>query len=108
MTAVNPGDEGSATSTTHAATIAHNGGVITTEALTTADAFTAYTMNVTDVNVLATSVVVASVALGTATTGIPVIGAITPSAGAVNIQVLNASASAALNGTIIISYAIVG
>ena len=48
--------------------------------------------------------VFASVALGTATTGMPVVTTVTPAAGSVAIVVQNVHASAALNGTLKISF----
>lgn len=110
MAFINPGDEGSATSTAHAATINSNGGQITTESLTTAHA-AEYTMTVTDANISAASVVVASVANAAASgnTTAPIsVAEITPAAGSCTINILNGHASAALNGKIVISYAIVG
>jgi hypothetical protein len=104
MPPINMGDGGSATSTAGAATINHNSGVITTEALTTAHG-AEYSMVVTNNNLTATSAVVASVQNGTNTTNPVAISSITPAAGSVTIKVVNLHASAALNGTLIISFA---
>lgn len=103
VSSVNMGDDGTATSTAAAATINHSGGTITTEALTTAAGAT-YTMTLTNSVIAADSVVMASVALGTATTGVPVVTTVKPAAGSVVIILQNIHASAALNGTIKISF----
>lgn len=103
MATVDPGDQGTATSTAGAATINHNGGVITTESLTTAAGAT-YTMTVTDSAIMAGDVVVASVQYGTSTTGVPAVATITVTNGQVVILIQNIHASAALNGTIKIAY----
>lgn len=109
MATVNPGDDGSATSTTHAATINHSAGVITTESLTTAGG-AEYTMTVTDNVITATSVIVASVAnaASSGNTIAPIyIGEITPSTngGSATINVVNGS-TAALNGKLVISFVV--
>jgi hypothetical protein len=80
-------------------------GVITSETLSTAAA-AIYTLTLTSNLILAGSVVFASVALGTSTTGDPIITQVAPAAGSVVIKVKNDHASAALNGTIKIGFAI--
>jgi len=105
MATVNPGDDGTATSTTHAATINHTGGVITTESLTTAQN-AEYTMTVTDNNISASSIVLASVCNGGASPNshAPIyIGEVTPGAGTCTINVV---AGSTLNGQIVISYVV--
>lgn len=92
-----------ASATTGAATLNKNSGQITSESLTTA-AGAVYTLTLTDSNILATDLVLASVQYGTSTTGSPAITRVTPAAGSVVILVQNVHASAALNGTIIISF----
>lgn len=92
-----------ATATAGAATLNKSAGVITSEALTTAAGAT-YTLTLTDSTIAAADQVMASVQLGTATTGMPVVTTVTPAAGSVVIVVQNIHASAALNGTIKISY----
>lgn len=92
-----------ATATTGAATLNKNAGVVTSEALTTAAAAT-YTLTLTDSAIAAADQVLASVQLGTATTGTPTIATVTPAAGSVVIVVQNIHASAALNGTIKITF----
>lgn len=92
-----------ATATAGAATLNKSAGVITSEALTTAAAAT-YTLTLTNSTVAAADQVFASVAFGTSTTGAPVITRVTPGAGSVVIIVRNIDASAALNGTIKVSY----
>lgn len=97
----------SATGTTTAtATLNAGRGVITSAALTTAAGGT-YVLTLTNSAVAATSIVLASVGDGTATAGMPVVATVTPGAGSVVITVQNIHASAALNGTIKISYVVV-
>jgi hypothetical protein len=92
-----------ATAVSGAATLAKGSGVVTSEALTTAAAAT-YTLTITDAAVSATDLAFASVKLGTATTGLPEIATVTPGAGSLVVVVRNAHASAALNGTIAVSF----
>lgn len=92
-----------AAATAGAATLAKNAGVITSEALTTA-AGASYTLTLTNTTIAAADQVMASVAFGTSTTGSPVVTLVTPAAGSVVIVVQNVHASAALNGTIKISF----
>jgi len=96
-------DTGTATATTGAATLAKCAGKITSEALTTAAGAT-YTLTLTNTEIAAADIVLASVAYGTSTTGMPVITRVTPAAGSVVILIQNVHASAALNGTIVISF----
>lgn len=92
-----------ATATAGAATLNKDSGKITSESLTTA-AGSAYTLTITNSAVAAADMVFASVALGTATTGMPVVTRVTPGATSIVIIVQNIHASAALNGTIVISF----
>ncbi len=92
-----------AAATAGAATLAKSAGVITSEALTTAAGAT-YTLTLTNTTIAAADQVMASVALGTATTGMPVVTTVTPAAGSVVIVLMNVHASAALNGTVRISF----
>ena len=101
------GDADTATSTAAAAEINHTAGVITTEALTTA-AGAEYTMTLTNDLIRADSVVMASVASGTNTTAGLVVAEVTPAAGSCTIKVKNTHASSALDGTIVISFAVLG
>lgn len=96
-------DTGTATATAGAATLAKVAGKITSEALSTAAAAT-YTLTLTNTEIEATDLVFASVAYGTASAGTPAITRVTPAAGSVVIVVQNVHASAALNGTIVISF----
>lgn len=93
-----------ATATAGAATLNKKSGKITTAALTTAAGAT-YTLTLTNSAIAAADIVLASVALGTATTGVPVITTIAPAAGSVVIVIQNIHASAALDGTIVVSFA---
>ena len=94
-----------ASATAGAATLNKMAGVITSEALTTA-AGAQYTLTLTNSDIAATDQVFASVQDGTATAGTPAIATVTPGAGQVVIVVQNIHASAALNGTIKISFAV--
>jgi hypothetical protein len=101
----NSGDIGTAVSTAAAATINHSCGQITTEALTTV-AGGDYVMTLTSAVLKPTSMVFASVCSGTNTTVGLVVHEVTPGAGTCTIDIRNQHASAALNGTIIISFLI--
>ncbi len=98
---------GTATATAGAATLANRFGKITTEALTTAAA-ASYTLTITNTAIKATDMVMASVAYGTSTTGEPAVSRITPADGSVVIILRNNAAAAAVNGTLVISYAAIG
>lgn len=95
-----------ASATSGAATLSQPSGKITSEALTTAAAAT-YTLTLTNTKIVATDIVLVSVAYGSATAGAPVVQLVTPAAGSVVIIIKNVHASSALDGTIVISYAVV-
>lgn len=97
---------GSASATAGAATLAKRRGKITSEALTTA-AGANYTLTITNTEAAAADMVFASVANGTNTTEGLSILRVTPGAGSIVIVVRNAHASAALNGTIVVSFEVV-
>lgn len=94
---------GTATASSGAATLNNRWGVVTSESLATAAGAT-YTLTVTDSQIAATDMVFASVAYGTSTTGSPAIMRVTPAAGSLVIVIQNIHASAALNGTIVVSF----
>lgn len=94
-----------ATATAGAATLNKNAGVVTSEALSTAAGAT-YTLTLTNSAIVAADQVFASVAYGTASAGTPAVARVQPGAGSVVIVVQNVHASAALNGTIRVSYAV--
>jgi hypothetical protein len=94
-----------ATATAGAATLSKGSGVITSEALTTAAGAT-YTLTLTNTAIAAADMVFASVANGTATTGTPVVATVKPAAGSVVIIIQNIHASAAVNGTLKIAFAV--
>ncbi len=99
-------DRGTATSTAGAATVNHQAGVITTEALTTAAA-AAYAFTLTDSRILTTSVVVLTLMGGTNTTRGLELRAI-PAAGSAAISIFNNNvAGTALNGTLIFGFEII-
>lgn len=108
MSTIHSLGSGTATASSGAATLANRFGVITTEALTTAqNAF--YTLTITNTAVSAEDIAVASVANGTNTQGTPMIEKVTPANGSLVIRVCNKHATAeALNGTLKISYAVFG
>jgi hypothetical protein len=94
-----------AAATAGAATLNKSSGVITSEALTTA-AGADYTLTLTNSTIAAADIVMASVQLGSATTGVPTIASVTPGSGSVVIVVQNIHASAAVNGTLKIAFAV--
>lgn len=105
MSTINRVNGGTATASAGAATLNNRFGVITSEALTTAqDA--SYTLTVTNSQIAATDMVFVSVANGTNSQGTTVVTKVTPAAGSLVIIVTNKHASAvALNGTLKIAYA---
>lgn len=102
MTSINMGDDAAVTGAAGAASSSHTGVSITTEALSTAAAAT-YTETLTNADISANSIVLAQAGYGTSTTGTPVVTSVVPAAGSVVIKVLNAHASAAFNGTLVIN-----
>lgn len=93
-----------ATASSGAATLNAMAGVVTSEALTTAQN-AIYTLTITNSQIAATDMVFASVANGTNTQGTPMIGRVQPGAGSLVVQVINKHAtSEALNGTIRVSF----
>lgn len=95
-----------ATATTGAATLNKDSGKITTESLSTAAGAT-YTLTLTNSSIAAADMVFASVGFGTATAGMPVVTRVSPAAGSVVIMIQNIHASAALDGTLKISFLVV-
>lgn len=93
------------TSTSGAATVDTQTGTITTEALTTAAGAT-YSFTLTNKLIATDSHIAVTVGKGTATTGTMTVTWITPSTGSCVIIFQNIHASAAVNGTITISYVI--
>lgn len=99
-------DDGTAAATGGAATLSKMAGKITSEALTTA-AGADYTLTLTNTAIAAVDIVLVSVDNGTNTTAGLAVGRVTPGAGSVVILIRNTHASAALNGTIVISFLVV-
>ena len=93
-----------ATAVSGAVTLNKMSGTITTESLSTAAGAT-YTLTITDAAILATDLPLASVAFGTSTTGSPAVVTVTPGAGTLVIKIQNIHATAALNGTLKITFA---
>lgn len=107
MPTLEPGDtQTGVVSTAHAATVNHTSGVITTEALTTA-ANAQYTFTLTNNQITANSILSVEAWNGTNTSVGLVVNEVTPAAGSAVIAIKNTNASA-LNGTIVIGFAIVG
>ena len=99
-------DRGTATSTAGAATINHQAGVITTEALTTAAA-SAYAFTLTDSRITAASIVQLQLMGGTNTTRGLELRAI-PGSGVATISIYNNNvAGTALNGTLIFGFVVI-
>lgn len=94
-----------ATATAGAATLNKMSGKITSEALTTAG-LADYTLTLTNSDIAAADIVLVSVGSGTNTQGDIVCGAVKAAAGSVTIVVRNSHATQALNGTIVISFAV--
>jgi hypothetical protein len=94
-----------ATATAGAATLNKASGVITSEALTTAAGAT-YALTLTNSDIVLGDMVLASVQNGTSTTGTPCVTTVAVSAGQVIVTIQNIHASAALNGTIKITFAV--
>lgn len=92
-----------ASATAGAATLNKNSGVIASEALTTA-AGASYALTLANSTILATDQVLASVQYGSSTTGTPCVTTVSVSAGQVVITIQNVHATAALNGTIKITF----
>lgn len=92
-----------ATATAGAATLNKPAGKVTSEALTTAAGAT-YTLTLTNSQIAAADQVFASVGFGTATAGMPVVTRVKAAAGSVQIVIQNIHASAALDGTIVVSF----
>ncbi len=78
-------------------------GVITSEALTTASA-ASYTLTLANNRIKADSLVIVSIGNGTNTAGLPVLSTVDPASGSVVIVINNQHATAALNGTLTITY----
>lgn len=98
-------DKSTATSTAGAATINHQGGVITTEALTTAAA-AAYAFTLTNSEIASTSIVTLQLMGGTNTTRGLELRAI-PGSGTCAISIYNNNvAGTALNGTLIFGFVV--
>jgi hypothetical protein len=99
-------DRGTATSTSGAATINHQAGVVTTESLSTASG-SAYSFALTNSRILSTSIVLCQLLGGTNTKHGLSFTAV-PSNGSAAISVLNNDISAAsLNGTLIFGFVVI-
>jgi hypothetical protein len=94
-----------ATATAGAATLNKNAGAVTSESITTA-AGSDYVLTLTNSAISASSFVMVSVANGTNTTEGLAVNRVQPGSGSVVIHIRNTHASAALNGTIVISFVV--
>lgn len=93
------------TGATGAATLNKMSGVITTAALTTA-AGAGYALTLTNSDIAAADIVMADVQFGTSTTGSPGLTTVATAAGSCVITVQNFHATAAVNGTLVISFVV--
>lgn len=98
-------DSGTVTLSTNAGTVSKMAGVITTESLTTAAA-AGQDLTITNTLCATTSILLVTRTGGTSTTGTPVIKAV-PGAGSFVITLDNKHASAAFNGTFILSFLLI-
>ena len=94
-----------ATAVAGAATLNKPGGTITTEALTTVAGGT-YVLTLTNSTIALADQAFASVQFGSSTTGAPCVTSTDNSAGQVVITIQNVHATAAFNGTLLISFAV--
>jgi hypothetical protein len=94
------------TGATGTATLNKGSGKITTGALTTAAAAT-HVLTLTNSKIAAADQVYASVGKGTATTGTLTVADVLPAAGSVAITIQNIHASAAVNGTLVVSFMVI-
>lgn len=91
---------------TSTATLNKASGKITSAALTTAAGAT-HVLTLTNSKIAAADIVLVSVGKGTATTGTLTVADVLPAAGSVAITIQNIHASAAVNGTLVISFVVV-
>jgi hypothetical protein len=98
-------DSGTVTLSTNAGTLSKMAGVITTEALTTA-AGSAQALTITNTLCAATSIVLVTRSGGTSAAGTPIIKAV-PGAGSFVITLDNKHASAAFDGTFVLSFLLI-
>jgi hypothetical protein len=100
-------ETGTGTCSSSAVTISDYTGLITTEALTTAQN-AIETITLTNTKIAVGDLVFVTVANGTNSAGTPMLGTVTPSAGACEIKVINKHATAvAFNGTLKIGFMVV-
>jgi len=98
-------DTSAGTASSGAATVNAQGGVVTSEALTTAAAGV-YTLTLTNDRIKAGSLVLISIGKGTNTAGTPVLTTVDPATGSVVIIISNEHATAAFNGTLTITFVV--
>lgn len=95
----------SGTATGNAPTLNADEGVVTSAALTTAAGATA-TITVTNSQVKVGSIIKATISGGTSTTGTPLLLSAVPTANTLTINIYNAHATAAFNGTLAVSFSV--
>lgn len=99
-------DNGTATAVAGAATLHKQAGVVTSEALVTAQNAT-YTLTLTNRMIAAGDIVTVTLRNGTNTQGTPIVTRVTPAAGSVVVLVKNMhDAAQALNGTIVVGFVV--
>ena len=96
--------KGNGTESSNAVTATGNAGVITTSSLSTAGGST-YAITWTNTSITTTSVIVLTISGGTNTTQ-NITFKVVPGSGSATLTIYNNTASTALNGTILISYAV--
>lgn len=95
------------TGATSTATLANRFGKLTTAALTTAAGAT-HVITLTNTAVKAADLAFASVKYGGASTGSPVVTSVASAANSLVITIQNVHASVAVNGTLIVDFAVFG
>lgn len=99
-------DSGTATASAGTATLNKMAGKVTTNSMSTSP-LNSFVLTINNSTIASTDMVFASVTNGTITTGIPLIGYITPGSGSVVIRIFNADSVNSFNGTVVVSFFVV-
>lgn len=99
-------DSGTATASAGTATLNKMAGKITTNSMSTSP-LNAFVLTVNNSTVAAADMVFCSIAAGTITTGIPLIGFVTPASGSFVVRIFNADSVNSFNGTAVVSFFVV-
>lgn len=99
-------DFGTATATSGSATVNTLAGLITTESLTTA-AGAVYTLTVNNNKISSSDLIFVSVNNGSNTGGSPTLTTVSPANGSFVVKIQNIHATAAFNGTLVVSFFVV-